>query len=348
MWHHWSPAAWHGPLPFEIGLFFFLTLSGFLITRILLRERSAGEHSAGPWRAKAYRCFQKRRLARILAPCYAAMIFAVVVGAPDIRAHVLAYAAHVSNFHMAWQRDWPSGTAHYWTLAIQMQFYLVWPGVVFFAPRRLLGWVFAACLVVAPAARWVIQQEFPGIYHSEAISITALDYLGAGALLALALERGMKPQDRRLARVAWLAGAGYVTLYARNQLGLSSGGLGYIQQTLLAVAFAGLISATLAGLRGLTARVLNHPLAQAIGSLSYGLYLFHAMVPLLVGKVLPFLWFPVFDGPLLAVRLAVFALASWGVARLCWRWLEGPQRWRFPRLAALARPIVGAAVPEDA
>lgn len=348
MWHHWSPAAWRGPLPFEIGLFFFLTLTGFLITRILLRERTAGERGAGPWRAKAYRCFQKRRLARILAPCYAAMFFALVVGAPDIRGHALAYFTHLSNFHMAWLRDWPSGTAHYWTLAIQMQFYLIWPVVVFFAPRRSLGWVFAACLVVAPVARWVIQQEFPAVYHSEAISITALDYLGAGALLALALERGMKPWDRRLARVAWLAGAGYVTLYARNKLGLACGGLGYIQQTLLAVVFAGLIAATLAGFRGITRRVLNHPLVQSIGGLSYGLYLFHAMVPLLVGKVLPFLWFPVFDGPLLAVRLAVFALASWGMAWLCWRWLEGPERWRFPRLTAFTKQSFGTSAREDA
>ncbi len=273
MWHHWSPAAWRGPLPFEIGLFFFLTLTGFLITRILLRERAAGERGQEPWRVKAYRCFQKRRLARILAPCYAAMFFALVVGAPDIRSHAPAYFAHVSNFHMAWLPAWPSGTAHYWTLAIQMQFYLVWPLVVFFAPRRALGWVFGACLVLAPLARLVINRWFPAIYHSEAISITALDYLGAGALLAMALERGMKAGDARLARVAWLACVGYVILYARNKSGLSCGGLGYVQQTLLAVGFAGLISGTLAGFRGITERALNHPAVQYVGGLSYGLYL---------------------------------------------------------------------------
>jgi peptidoglycan/LPS O-acetylase OafA/YrhL len=348
MWHHWSPAAWRGPLPFEIGLFFFLTLTGFLITRILLRERAAGEGHGHAWRAKAYRCFQQRRLARILAPCYAAMLLALVVGAPDIRAHTLAYFAHVSNFHMAWLHEWPSGTAHYWTLAIQMQFYFIWPLVVFFAPRRALGWVFAAGLVIAPLARWVIDRWVPAIHHSEAMSITAMDYLGAGALLALALERGMRAGDRRLARLAWLAGGGYVALYACNKLDISCGGLGYIQQTLLAVAFAGLISATLAGFHGLTAKLLDHPAVQRVGGLSYGLYLFHAMVPLLVGKVLPFLWFPVFDGPLRVVRLAVFALVSWGVAWLCWRWLEGPDRWRVPRLAVLTKRFCGTSAREDA
>ncbi len=331
MWHHWTPPAWRGPFPFELGLFYFLTLTGFLITRILLRERATGECAGEPWRAMAYKCFQKRRLARILAPCYAAMLFAIVVGAPDIRAHAATYFGHVSNFHMAWLRDWPSGTAHYWTLAIQMQFYLVWPLVVFFAPRRSLGWVFAACAMLAPVSRLVIDRGFPEIYHGEAISTSALDYLGVGALLAYALGREMKAGDVRLARAAWLAFAGYLTLYTLHLLGLSSGGLGYVQQTLLAVVFAGLISSTLAGFHGIMGRVLNHPAVQYVGRLSYGLYLFHATVPLLVGKVLPFLWFPVFEGPLLAVRLAVFALVSWGVAWLCWRWLEGPDRWRFPQ-----------------
>jgi len=348
MWHHWSPAAWRGPFPFEIGLFFFLTLSGFLTTRALLAARAAGEGAGHNWRAAAYRSFQQRRLARILAPCYAAMCFAIVVGAPDIRAHVLAYFGQVANFHMAWLREWPSGTAHYWTLAIQMQFYLVWPLVVFFAPRRALGGIFAACLVLAPLARLVIERWIPGIQHSEAISLTALDYLGAGSWLALALHRGMQPGDRRLARVTWLATVGYLTLYVRSQAGLAGGGLGYVQQTLLAVAFTGLIAATLAGFHGITARLLDHPAVQRVGGLSYGLYLFHATVPLLIGKVLPFLWWPAFDGPLLAVRLAVFALASWGMARLCWRWLEGPDRRRFPRLAALIQPPFVPAAREDA
>ena len=337
MWHHWTPTTWRGPFPFEIGLFYFLTLSGFLITRILLKELAAGEARSTPWRATAYQVFQTRRMTRILTPCYVAMVFAIVVGAPDIRAHAPAYLAHVSNFHMAWMHGWPSGTAHYWTLAIQMQFYFIWPLVVFFTPRRALVWVFAACVVVAPLSRMVIDLWIPGIQHGEAISTSALDYLGLGALLALARDRGMQPGDVRLTRAAWLAFAGYVTLYVCYRTGRSCGGLGYVQQTLLAVGFAGLISSTIAGIPGIIGRVLNHPAVQHIGNLSYGLYLFHAMVPLFVGKVLPFLWFPVFEGPLMAVRLAVFALVSWGVAWLCWRWLEGPDRWRFHQLKVLLR-----------
>ncbi|MGB6220855.1 hypothetical protein [Haloferula sp.] len=49
IWLHWAPRSWRGPLPFEIGLYFFLTLTGFLITRILLKERSIGESGVTAW-----------------------------------------------------------------------------------------------------------------------------------------------------------------------------------------------------------------------------------------------------------------------------------------------------------
>lgn len=339
MWHHWAPESWKGPIPFELGLFFFLTLTGFLITRILLRERAAGEQSGEGWRVRAYRGFQQRRLARILAPCYAAMVFAVLVGASDIRNHPLPYFAHVSNFHMATMDGWPSGTAHYWTLAIQMQFYLLWPAVVFLIPRRMLAGVFIGCVVLAPVSRVVIDVAFPGIHHAEAITSSAFDYFGMGALLALVFERGVSEGDRRISIAAWVAFVCYIIIYGMNEAGRPLPYCGPVQQTFLAVALVGLISATLAGFNGKRRVLLDHPVVQHVGKLSYGLYLFHTPVPLLLGWVIPQLWkYPVFDGPLLIVRLAVFAVVSWGAAWLCWRWLEGPDRLRFPRLFAGSKP----------
>lgn len=331
MWHHWAPSEWKGPFPFYLGLFYFLTLTGFLITRILLREKTAGEESGAPWRLTAWKDFQKRRLARILAPCYAAMLFAIAVGAPDIRAHPLAYFAHLSNFHMAWMDGWPSGTAHYWTLALQMQFYFLWPLVVFFTPRKFMGRVFVACAAIAPLTRFVCAQWFPEIPNSQALTTATLDYFSVGALLALALDRGVRAGDRRITVAGWLALVGYVALYSLEEMGRPVVGLRYVQQTMLSVAFAALISASLAGFDGWRQRMLDHPVAQHIGRVSYGLYLFHTPVPLFLGWVLPQLW--LLEGPLRALRFGVFALVSWGLAWLCWRWIEGPNRLSFRRLA---------------
>lgn len=336
MWHHWVPAVWRGPWPFEIGLFFFLTLTGFLITRILLRERSVCESGGGNWRVRTYLHFQKRRMMRILVPCYAAMLFAIVVGAPDIRQNFPAYFLHVSNFHMAGMNGWPSGTAHYWTLAIQMQFYLVWPLVVFCVPRRFLTTTLCVCVALAPVSRMILARLFPEIHHAEAITLTAMDYFGVGAFLALALDRGMRPGDVRLTRTAWLAFFGYAILYVFNGMGQPIEGLRYLQQTLVSVVFAGVISSTLAGFDGLRGKLLDHPAVQHVGRLSFGLYLFHTPVPLFLGHVLPFLWSPFFTGPWQSLRLLVFGLTSWGLAYLCWRFLE--TRTGHPARHVVAKP----------
>lgn len=323
MCQHWLPEKWHGPFPFEIGLFFFLTLTGFLITRVLLRERAVEEGSGlRGWRWRTYLHFQKRRMVRILVPCYVAMLFAMAVGAPDIRQHWPAYFGHWSNFHMAWMPGWPSGTAHYWTLAIQMQFYLVWPLLVFLVPRRGLAAAFVACAALAPLTRAVLTRWFLEIHHVEAISTAALDYFGIGALLALAMDRGMAAGDRRLKAGAWIAFAGYAVLYLSGEAGIPVRGFGHIQQTLVAVAFVGLISSTLAGIGGPLGKFLEHPAMQHIGRLSFGFYLFHTPVPLFLGWVLPQLWNPFFTGYLQLIRLGVFGLTAWGLAWLCWRYLE--------------------------
>lgn len=324
MWVHWTPRAWHRWFPFEIGLFFFLTLSGFLITRILLAAR---EQKGSAW-AAAWD-FLRRRFGRILLPAYVALVFAWLVGAPDVRNHPWVYLLHVANFHIAWLADWPHGTSHFWTLAIQLQFYVIWPFVVLFLPRRWLGWFFAACVVMAPLWRWVLEQRFPAMPHPQAITPVAFDYFGCGALLALALRNGIA--IRFLGRLAWICLVGYAVIYTWQQTRGNLPVAGCFQQTLLAVAMAGLIAATWRGLPGATGRFLERPVLQHIGKISYGLYLFHTLVPLALGWVLPQLWYPPWWDGLLAVRLVVFALAAWGLAWLCWRWLEGAGRLRFSR-----------------
>jgi peptidoglycan/LPS O-acetylase OafA/YrhL len=62
-----------------------------------------------------------------------------------------------------------------------------------------------------------------------------------------------------------------------------------------------------------------------IGQLSYGIYLFHNLSPLLIGKVMPFLWNGAFENGVPAMlRIGVFAGATWAMALASWRWIEMP------------------------
>mgnify|MGYP002623901933 CR=1 FL=1 len=322
-WLHWSRPEWRGPVPFEIGLYFFLTLTGFLITRILLRERDAGEASGGPWRAAALKRFQWRRALRILIPCYAAMLFGLAVGAGDLRGHPLLYFAQVSNFHLATLPEGTDGTTHYWTLAIQQQFYLFWPLLVFLLPRRALAPAFLTAVAMAPLSRLVLLHHFPGIPNPGMITTSALDFLGGGSLLALALHRGFDPADNRLRLPVWIAFACYLVLYSFDIRGHPLPGLRHFQQTLLTVAMVGLIAASLAGLPGFIERLLGSRPIQHLAKISYSFYLLHNLVPLALGWVMPFLW--KIDGATGdATRIVAFGLGSWGLSWLSWRWIEKP------------------------
>ena len=315
--------GFHFTYPFvtggSLGVDVFFVLSGWLITAILVAEFE----QCGTVDYKAFVLRRVRRLLPALAVLLIAMACLIPLFLPEMAHRLwldLATAAFfVTNLR---QTFWPAETplSHTWSLAIEEQFYLIWPLVVFLSPRKLLGPVFLVFVALGPLSRMILARQFPEVHHAEAITTTAMDYFGIGALLALALERGMKAGDRRLTLAAWIAFAGYAVLYTFSEMNQPIAGFCYIQQTLVSVVFAGLISATLAGFGGIREKILEHPAVQHIGRLSFGLYLFHTPVPLFLGHVLPWLW--LLTGPWQMLRLGVFGLTSWGLAWLCWRYLE--------------------------
>jgi peptidoglycan/LPS O-acetylase OafA/YrhL len=91
------------------------------------------------------------------------------------------------------------------------------------------------------------------------------------------------------------------------------------------VALCGFIAAGTVGFSGMAGRVLEHPALQRIGEVSYGIYLYHNLAPMVAGKTLPFLWNGAFDtGAGALLRVAVFAAVTWGLTLASWRWIERP------------------------
>ncbi len=334
-WDHWCPAGWPRVFPFEVFLFLFLVLTGYLITGSLLRERDRSEARGGSWKANALKTYQIRRGLRILAPYYAALALAWIVRAPDVTGSGLPwYVFHVSNFHMAMLGYWPFGTNHFWSLAVQQQFYLLWPFVIWFLPRRWLVLVLLGFTALAPQSR-VFHGFFQGwVAWPELLTWSSFDYFGIGALFALAVHRGMSLESPGL---RWLAGiglAGYLGIFGAHALGWPTFGLRAVQQTLLSIAWCGFIAMAQVGFTGRPQRILEHPGIQRIGQLSYGLYLFHNLAPLVTGKLFWFLWNGSFEkgaGALLILLLN--AAIAWGLTLASWRWIEQPLQGMRAKLA---------------
>jgi peptidoglycan/LPS O-acetylase OafA/YrhL len=333
-WDHWRPESWARVFPFEVFLFLFLVMTGYLITGSLLRERDRSEARGGSWRMEALKVYQIRRGLRILAPYYAALALALLVWAPDVR-HALAwYVFHLSNVHMAFLGDWPDGTNHFWSLSMQQQFYLVWPFLVWFLPRK---WLLPAILLfsaIGPVSRWHHDFFTAWFAWPQVLTWAAFDYFGIGALLALAVHRGMALESPGLRWISIGALAGYVAVFGADAMGWPTFGLRSLQQSFLSVALGGLIAAVTVGLPGGFGRLLEHRALQRIGQVSYGIYLFHNLAPLVAGKLFWFLWGDSFHSVVWDfVRIAIFAAVTWGLALASWRWIELPLQGVRSRMA---------------
>lgn len=324
-WDHWRPISWTRWFPFEVFLFFFLVMTGYLITGSLLRERDRSEARGGAWKMKAMRIYQIRRGLRILAPYYAALGLALLVMAPDVWAAPLWYVFHVSNIHMAFLPAWPPGTNHFWSLSMQQQFYLIWPFVIWILPRKSLLWFLLAWSAVGPLTRLNHDGFAELCARPEVLTWASFDYFGIGALLALAVHRGMKLESPGLRWIAGAAGVVYLAFFTAHAMGWPTFGLRSLQQSFLAIALCGVIAAGSVGFSGNFGRVLQTPFLQKVGALSYGIYLYHNLAPLLAGKLLWFLWGPSFQAPVWDwVRILSFAAFTWLLAAASWKWIEQP------------------------
>lgn len=224
------------------GVDVFFVLSGFLITRILLRTRG----QPGYWLG-----FIDRRVRRIF-PLY----FVVLALVGTIRALGLdqgdaapwwMYVTFTSNW---WQATHGVGTRLLrvtWSLACEEQFYLVWPWVVRWASREALAALAVVALVAAP----VLRLAFHGTDAAEYLLPMRMDPIAAGALLALV-------QPPRWAWAVWLAGA--VALV----------GLGDAHAAVTVAAAAAIVAAE----RGALPWLAWRPLVLC-GTISYALYLLH-------------------------------------------------------------------------
>jgi peptidoglycan/LPS O-acetylase OafA/YrhL len=334
-WDHWCPPTWPRLFPFEIFLFFFLVLTGYLITGSLLRERDRGEASGQPWRIAALKSYQLRRGLRILAPYYAALALALIVQAPDAWSGFFWYVLHLSNIHMASNDYWPSGTNHFWSLAIQQQFYLLWPFVIWFLPRRCMVPGIIIFSALGPLSRIFHDDMLPWFAWPQLLTSAAFDYFGVGALFALAVHRGMSLGNFKL---HWLARFGFVVylmIFLAHANGWPTWNLRAFQQTFLSIALCGFIAAASVGFSGHLKKCLENPMMQRIGQLSYGIYLFHNLAPLVAGKIFWFLWDQRFENNWgIALKIMIYAVITWGFTLASWRWIELPLQGVRAKLAS--------------
>jgi peptidoglycan/LPS O-acetylase OafA/YrhL len=265
-----------------VGVQLFFVLSGFLITGILLDTRESPGY---------LRAFFARRVLRIFPLYFAALLLffgvlpALGVVPPGWREHEIWYWLYLSNWT---QHHLGGALPHFWSLAIEEQFYLLWPFVVLgFGPRGLLK----LCLAIAAASLASRGVLIAAGVAPEAIymfSTSRMDALALGgaaaALLRLPWSASAAP-ERLWVVAAVSAVAGFGATRGFPQMSPIGQTIGY--STLAFVFAAAILALALehrdGGRAGIT-RALSKAPMRALGAYSYGMYVFHKPLHDLVGK----------------------------------------------------------------
>jgi peptidoglycan/LPS O-acetylase OafA/YrhL len=251
-----------------MGVDLFFVLSGFLITGILLDAKG----SAG-----FFRNFYARRCLRIW-PLYYALLLFIFVAVPLLRpaqASMIfersspwwAYPFYLQNFLVPVSTNAVGSLGLTWSLAIEEQFYLVWPVVVRYLSTARLRIVCLAVIVASPFLRLYLSTEQVDLYTNV---FCRLDGLMWGAFVA-ALVREPAFEPRRHRTLAW----GALIIALPLALATDGRGVQWIVYSLSVLASAGLVYLGLfSTARWLQRAFTSRPLVFT-GMISYGLYLLH-------------------------------------------------------------------------
>ena len=271
--------SWLADSPLGTAIYLFFVLSGYLITTILLRYPLSGEFLVA---------FYARRGLRIWPIYYLAVLFVVAINPwtppPTSLETLPQYLTFTQLTGSYWSAAEPASIpalGHTWSLAVEEQFYLLWPALLAFFRGRKVSMAAAAVIASAVAMR--------AMGFSQWVLGTNCDGLALGAVLASLFHERTQAEIRSLyARPLAIAGVGALAYWVGGALLLRSVhdgpvaalapliattrllalNLWYFALVGLVVAFAG--DRRLAPLRD---RRLVY-----LGSISYGLYLYHYII----------------------------------------------------------------------
>ncbi len=337
-----------------LGVDVFFVLSGFLITSLILEEfdRSGRVDFRKFYLGRARRLLPALLLVLVVVSLAAALVYQDA--ARQTASDVLASLFYVNNWwYIAADQSYfefigrPPLLQHLWSLAVEEQFYLVWPAIAFLAMRRFARkGVFAVAGVLAIlSTAWMLQLSVANGYPDFADPSRA--YFGTdshamgllvGAAMATFWRPGRMRRDLSSGAASIITGIGVVALLAVIWFFVFVGEFtpwmyrgGFLA---LALIVATLIAAASHPGVGLGRAMGTQPW-RYIGQRSYGLYLWHWPVFMATRPVLDT---PLDGLPLLVVRLALTV----GIAELSFRFLEMPiRRGAIQRFVARVRAAKG-------
>ncbi len=286
--YHWLPTFHHSSAAEFVGggkwINFFFVLSSYLITRILISAKAKGEQ-LGIARPKVILVFLLRRTVRIFPPYYLYLLALLLI--PNITAEVKEnagwYFSYLSNYRLFETQEYNRVTAHLWTLAVEEQFYIIWPFIILFIPQRHLLKTLLLIIAASVATRAVFYH--PVLISQQILTEYCADAFAVGGIMAY--KYTLATENEKLLITKWIRIALIGSIVLSIPILISkSDYYGFIFNRLFfsVISFA-LIEGALKGYNNWFGKFLVNKKVLYVGRLSYGIYLYHLLVPVIFWRL---------------------------------------------------------------
>lgn len=342
--YHWLPTISDIKMSSFFGgiVNFFFVLSSYLITRILFSAKEKGI-KIGIQKFRIIKIFLIRRTIRIFPAYYIFLLVLLLL--PTIRNEINhnagMYFYYLANYHIFQSPDWPVVTSHIWTLAVEEQFYLIWPLLIIFIPYRHLLKSFIIIIIGSVVLRAIVYDPAYGIRQA-ILTHYCVDAFAVGGLLAY---KYMTSDKERIAINKYFN----IVLYIGIPVGILiilTKSLYFsfvINRLLFALISLKIIEGAIIGYKNNFGKFLQNKVVMYLGSISYGIYLYHLLVPVLFWKLYNFSYefvkvhYSVFfirhEKEIMmvqnflvleVVRFIIYAVLVVAIATISWNFVEKP------------------------
>lgn len=273
---HWGPAKFSSEIAtfflklfpnggFGVDLFF--VLSGYLITKILLNARFSEEH---PNNMQIIKAFYVRRSLRIF-PVYFLIVFISYFFDSLVREKLWCFLTYTSNFLFFELRHWGS-IGHTWSLAIEEQFYLIWPWLIVFTPKKYIFHVIIAFLGIGLISTFFLHQWYGHFFYI--LTSTCFTAFAVGALYAyLQKNDSFLPIFKRYCKILLPI---CLILYLFGQFGSE---FSFIRLINAVISINLIVYVVREKYNSFTTVIFRNKFLTYVGKISYGIYIYHYMTP---------------------------------------------------------------------
>ncbi len=270
----------HGLVPdggFGVDLFF--VLSGYLITNILLD--AIAKNPNDKWRIM--KNFIVRRSLRIFPVYYATIFILLLINFPSVHEHLIWFMTYTSNI-LSFKTMSFNSFSHTWSLAVEEQFYLVWPWFMVFTPAKYVKYVFYSAILIG-IGTMIYTMVFLNNWAGFLLMPSCMQAFGIGGLYAYAKRGQLSEKIIDFIRQAFPA-----ALLAHFYFTFSTdGGVKYnfAFLTINSIIAIWMIHRVLSNKSEWVSKYfLENKILNKIGQVSYGIYLFHFVLTPIYDQVM--------------------------------------------------------------